>query len=254
MDQYRRSRNGALRPVRRRNLSQAVAEALAEEIAQGRLKPGERLRSERDLSAAFDVGRSSVREAIKALESRGLVEGRHGEGTFVRPQGLETLVRVPSGPVAVTEAEVRHLFEVRELLEPGIARLAAARARPAEINALRRMLERAERLVKAGGYTGEHDARFHVRVARITGNPVLIRLLEGIMRLLGEVRGPAFRSARAAGWHTRLDGHWQIVRALEVHDADAAAAAASQHLAGALATALAMIGADGSRHQAPGAG
>src|SRR5215212_4211942 len=92
------SRPDALRPLRRRTLSEEIAAILAEQIARGHLKPGARLRSERDLSEAFAVSRSSVREAIKTLESRGLVQGRHGGGTFVCRQGLEALVRVPSGP------------------------------------------------------------------------------------------------------------------------------------------------------------
>jgi GntR family transcriptional repressor for pyruvate dehydrogenase complex len=234
-------KNGALRPVRRRNLSQTIAEVLAEEIAQGRLQPGERLRSERELSEAFEVSRSSVREAIKTLQSRGLVEGRQGEGTFVRRQGLDTLVQVPAGPFSVTEAEVDSLFEVRELLEPGIARLAAERARPSDIAALARMLERQERLLESGRYTNKDDTRFHVRLAHITGNPVLIRLEEGIMLLLGDVRAPAFRAAAEGGLKVRLDRHWQILHAIESHDADAAAKAALHHLAGARATAIKVV-------------
>src|SRR5215204_2168995 len=138
-------RSATVRPLHRRNLSHEIAEILAEQITRGELQPGARLRSERDLSEAFAVSRSSVREAIKTLESRGLVQGRHGGGTFVCRQGLEALVRVPSGPVAFGEAEVRALYEVREMLDPGIARLAAERARPADVAVLTRMLERHER-------------------------------------------------------------------------------------------------------------
>lgn len=236
-----RRQGGALRPVRRRNLSHVVAEALAAEIVQGRLRPGERLRSERDLSEAFAVGRSSVREAIKALESRGLVEGRHGEGTFVRGQGLDTLVQVPTGPVAVTEAEVRHLFEVRELLEPGIARLAADRARPVDVAALRGLLQRQERLFEARRYASDEDRRFHVRVARISGNPVLIRLLDGVMRMLGEVRDPALHAAAYSGRRTTLDGHWNLVRAIEARDPHAAAEAVLHHLAASRDSEIAVI-------------
>src|SRR6266545_3601024 len=117
-----------VRPLRRRNLSHEIAEILGEQIARGELKPGQRLRSERDLSEAFAVSRSSVREAIKSLESRGLVEGRQGGGTFVCQPGLEALVQLPTAPLTVNEAEVLHLFEVREMLEPAMARLAASRA------------------------------------------------------------------------------------------------------------------------------
>src|SRR5215208_4748357 len=145
-------RPAALRPLRRRNLSEEIAAILAEQIARGHLKPGARLRSEREMSEAFAVSRSSVREAIKSLESRGLVEGRQGGGTFVRSQGLEMLVQVPAGPVSVSEAEVQYLYEVRAMLDPGIARLAAQRATAADVAALRRLLERHQRHAAAGRY------------------------------------------------------------------------------------------------------
>jgi GntR family transcriptional repressor for pyruvate dehydrogenase complex len=232
---------GTLGPLRRRNLSQEIAEALTQEIASGRLKPGERLGSERALCETFAVSRSSVREAIKTLQSHGLVESRPGGGTFVSRQGLDTLVRVPSGPTSITEAEVHYLFEVREMLEPGIARLAAERARPADIAALTRLLERQERFIEAGRYTSAHDARFHEHLARISGNPVLMRLEEGVMRLLGAAREPALRAASDAGVRFRLDRHWAILRAIAVHDADAAAACSLDHLRHARATAIRAV-------------
>lgn len=234
-------RAGGVRPIRRRNVSQEVVERLAADISHGRLKPGERLRSERGLSETFSVSRSSVREAIKTLESRGLVEGRQGKGTFVRRQGIETLVQLPPAPVPVNEERVVQLFEVRELLEPGIARLAAERARPADIASLRRLLEQQAARVETGRYTSDDDARFHVRVARITANPVLIRLLEGVMQLLAAVREPALRAATTAGLRVTLAGHWELVKGIEAHDPDAAAATAHHHLEGARATAIRVI-------------
>jgi DNA-binding FadR family transcriptional regulator len=231
----------AVRPIRRRNVSQEVVERLAAEIGIGRLRAGERLPSERDLSETYAVSRSSVREAIKTLESRGMVEGRQGKGTFVRAQGPETLVQLPPGPAPVNEIGVRQLFQVRELLEPGIARLAAEAARPADISALRRMLESQTPRVEAGRYTSDDDARFHIRLARITDNPVLIRLLQGVMTLLGAVREPALRAATGAGMKITLAGHWEVVRAIEQHDPDAAAAAMDRHLCGALQTAVRVV-------------
>lgn len=233
--------NAAPRPIRRRNVSQEIAAKLAQDIALGRYKPGERLRSERDLCEEFDVSRSSVREAIKTLESRGLVEGRQGEGTFVRRQGLDMLVQLPAAPVSVNEVEVQHLYEVREMLEPPMARRAAERATAADVAALCRLMERQERLVEQGRYTSQDDARFHLKLAAIAGNPVLTRLLEGVMHLLGVVREPALRAASTAGLRVTLARHWQILRAVEAHDPDTAERHAREHLSGALATAIKVI-------------
>src|SRR5204863_7551354 len=98
--------------------------------------------------------------------------------------------------------------------------------------------ERQETLVDADRYTSEDDAGFHLRLARVSANPVLIRLMDGVMRLLGEAREPALR---AAGHRVRLAGHWQILHAIEAHDADAAAAAALEHLTRARDTALKAV-------------
>jgi GntR family transcriptional regulator, transcriptional repressor for pyruvate dehydrogenase complex len=234
-------KHAQVRPIRRRNVSQEVVERLASEIGQGRLKPGERLRSERDLSETYAVSRSSVREAIKTLESRGLVEGRQGKGTFVRTLGLETLIQLPAAPMLVNETAVRQLFEVRDLLEPGIARAAATRARPGDIAAIRRMLERHEERAEQGKFTSDDDARFHLRLARLTDNPVLIRLLEAVMSLLAVVREPALRAAAEAGMRVKLSPHWDILQAVEARDPDAAAVRMSQHLANARETAIRVI-------------
>src|SRR4051812_19173444 len=150
-------------------------------FARGRLKPGERLRSERELSVTYDMSRASVREAIRTLESRGLVEGRHGRGTFVRAPSLEALVQIPAGPVPVTEEGVRQLHQVRDLLEPGIARYAAERASTAEIAALRRLMERQQTQGESTGYTSDDDTRFHLKLAQMSDNPLLVRLIEGVM-------------------------------------------------------------------------
>jgi GntR family transcriptional repressor for pyruvate dehydrogenase complex len=233
--------NGALRPVRRRNISHTIAERLADQIRQGRRRPGERLPSERDLSEAFEVSRSSVREAIKTLESRGLVEGRQGEGTFVRRPSLEALVQVPAVPVSVTEREVLHLFEVREMLEPAVARTAAEQSSAADLAALRRMMQQQERMVENGRYSSDDDTRFHLRLVRITGNPVLIRLLEGVMHMLAVVREPALRAASTTGLRVTLAGHWDVVRAVEAHDPGLAAEKMADHLRGARATAIRSI-------------
>lgn len=222
----------------RRTVARNLEERLAAEIAGGVLRPGQRLPSERTLSEAYAVSRASVREAIRTLESRGLVESHQGRGTFVRPQGLERLVQVPAGPVSVDDRGVLHLFEVRAIVEPGVVRLAAQRARAEDVAALRQMVEQQQALLEAGRYTSADDARFHVRLARVSGNPVMTRLVEGVMRMLGEVREPA---RRASGLPASIAGHWEVLRAIEAADPERAAAAMTAHLNRARDKALLML-------------
>ncbi len=225
----RAGENGSsLGPVRRTNLSAAIADRIAENIAQGKLPAGSRLQSERELSDLFGVGRSSIREAIKTLESRGLVEGRQGEGRFVRAQDLSGLVQPPAGPLSVTEREVAQLYEARAIIEPGMAALAAERAQRRDLAATRRLLERHEERVGSGSYGGAEDTAFHLRVAAMAENPLLARLLEAVLQALHAIREPALRTAPSL--QLSLEGHWRVLEALEAHDAAAAHEAALAHL------------------------
>jgi len=234
-----------LQPIRRTNLSATVADRIAEQIASGKLAAGSRLQSERELSDLFGVGRSSIREAIKALESRGLVEGRQGEGRFVRAQDVAGLVRAPSGPVSVSELELLQLYEARKIVEPGMAALAAGRATRRDLAPLRRLIGRHELGLAKGRYGGAEDTAFHMKVAELAGNPLLARLLEAILHMLHAAREPALRSAGALNFS--LEGHREIFRALEAQDAVAVQAAALAHLERAQQTALAIVRADRER-------
>ncbi len=229
----------SLGPVRRMNLSAAIADRIAESIAQGKLPAGSRLQSERELSDRFGVGRSSIREAIKTLESRGLVEGRQGEGRFVRAQDLAGLVQPPAGPLSVTEREVAQLYEARRIIEPGMAALAAERAAKRDLAAVRRMLERHEERVNAGTYGGAEDTAFHLKIAAMAENGLLARLLDAVFQALHAIREPALRSSPAI--KLSLEGHWRVLEALEAHDPEAAQRASLEHLDRARRLALDVV-------------
>lgn len=229
----------AIRPVRRVNLSAEIADRIAERIERGELPPGSRLQSERELSDLFRVGRSSVREAIKALESRGLVEGRQGEGRFVRALDLSGIVHTPAGPIAVSEGEIRQLYEARLIVEPGMAILAAQRAKARDLAAARRMLDRHQAQLDRGSYGGVEDNAFHLHLAASAENPLLAKLLAAVLHVLHAQREPALRSGPARP--LTLDGHRAILRALEARDPEAARDAMVEHLARARETAVSII-------------
>src|SRR5215218_10219319 len=116
-----------LTPLREPQRYELIAERLAADIRAGRLAPGERLPSERELARGLAVGRASVREAIAALALRGVLETRPGSGSFVAGDALERLA--PGGEPGVHDAGPFDLLEARLLLEPGVAALAARRGR-----------------------------------------------------------------------------------------------------------------------------
>src|SRR5450759_4808341 len=121
-------------------LYQQIVEQVERSILGGQLKPGDQLPPERDLSGQFGVSRTAIREAMKVLREKGLIESQHGRGTFVT-DGTSQVIRHSVDrmmTMKMNQAEAAaHLIEVRELLEPEIAVLAAARAEEKDVAAMR---------------------------------------------------------------------------------------------------------------------
>lgn len=133
----------ALQPITRKSLSDDVFEQLTTEIVEGRFEAGATLPSERELAEALQVNRGAIREAVRRLSQAGLVDSRHGSGhhilDFRRTAGLDFLPRLlfrPDGDVDL--GTVRAVLEMRSALGPDVARQAATRRTPAQLEALRR--------------------------------------------------------------------------------------------------------------------
>ncbi|MGH2395301.1 MAG: FadR/GntR family transcriptional regulator, partial [Candidatus Limnocylindria bacterium] len=122
-----------IEPIKSTRIYEEIVRQIKTMIAEGRLKSGDQLPPERDLASKFVVSRTSVREALRALESLGFVEIRPGEGTFVRQVSVEELIEPLALVLAAQREAIGDLFEARRLLEPAIAGLAARRATPDEV-------------------------------------------------------------------------------------------------------------------------
>src|SRR5215813_8997128 len=127
-----------LGPIKSTRIYEEIVRQVKQLIAEGRLKSGDQLPPERDLAEKFLVSRTSVREALRALESVGLIEIRPGEGTFVREVSVDALVEPLALVLLSQRAMIEELFEARRLLEPAIAGLAARRATKEEIQEMDR--------------------------------------------------------------------------------------------------------------------
>ena len=216
-----------LREVKKARVSEDIVAQLKALIAEGRLRSGDQLPSERELSEQFKVSRASVREAIRALESVGLLEARQGEGTYVA-LSVEALVQPLAHAIAREENAIQELFEVRRLLEPQLAALAAERAAPGEMEELQDLIEKQSRQVAEGGTGAELDTAFHSALARAARNAVLLRLSDTL--------GECFRDTRRHSLETperprrSLSGHRAILRAILARDPKAAHRAMLKHL------------------------
>lgn len=215
-------------PVRSRRLYQEIVRQVKAMIADGRVKNGDRLPPERELAQKFLVSRTSVREALRALETLGLVEIRPGGGTFVREASVDRLIEPLALAMTSQREAVGDLFEVRRVLEPAIAALAARRATRDEIQALERQLDEQTAAVAAGGTGLLQDARFHAAMCEAAHNSAITRIAHAIIDVLAHAREESFetpgRPARSC------DDHRRILTAIVRRDAAAARRAMLDHL------------------------
>lgn len=215
--------------VRASRLYQQIVEQIEQSIRNGLLKPGDQLPAERDLAERFGVSRTAVREAVKALCEKGLVEALPGRGTFVIDatshvikQSLDLLINIS------TPEGLAHLEDVREIFEPEIAARAAIRAEPKQLAAMREAIDAMDRsLEDADGYI-EADLDFHLALAEAAQNPLVLTLIDSIVGLLRAQRTRVFHTpdGPARGQHH----HRRLLHAIERHDPEAARAAMQAHL------------------------
>ncbi|GAC1592562.1 MAG: FadR/GntR family transcriptional regulator [Candidatus Velthaea sp.] len=215
------------------NVPDKIVERLREQIASGTLLPGEQLPSERDLATSLNVSRTALREATRILQSAGVLVAMHGSGTFVtRENAVEKIAGAVAAVAVVDRRDIRDLCEVRRMLEPQAAALAAERIDPPAVDRLRQIcgemrshstpamidVERLQRL----------DGDFHDTIFRATGNGVLTAMIGGVMALLRESRRYSVRRPNRAPKTCRE--HQRITDAIADGDPVAARAAMTAHL------------------------
>jgi GntR family transcriptional repressor for pyruvate dehydrogenase complex len=224
---------GTISPGRRRGagVTDEAIERIRELIVSGEWGPGTRLPREADLAKQLGLSRNSLREAVRALSLARVLEVRQGDGTYVSSlEPGELLEPTLSATHLLRGRTVLELFEVRRMLEPEAAALAAARRDDAVIAALGRELDR---MVAAGDHADdlvEADAAFHDVIAAAPGNGVLQALLRSL----------STRTVRARLWHGLADRdaldlareeHTRIYEAIAAGDSDLARAATLLHIA-----------------------
>ena len=164
-----------LSPISKTRAYEQAADQIASRIREGVWQPGDRLPSERDLALQLGISRGSTREALRVLEAMGWLEIRPGDGTIVRDRSAKGNGASPEQLLAGVSVEVGDLWEVRKLIEPGAAYLAAERGGTDELAAIEEVLNRTEELVKGGGRVelGRANPDFHMAVAWASGNAMI---------------------------------------------------------------------------------
>jgi DNA-binding FadR family transcriptional regulator len=206
--------------------SDAVYEVLEGLMVSGQLAPGARIPAERELADQLGVSRNSVREAVRELELKGLVERRSGRGTIV----VESQGGRPGTLLDDMAPYARDLLEIMDFrltIEPPVAALAAERRTQGSLAGLARLLDEMAGESR-GNRTAELDREFHAAVARATANQLLVRLSEVTSEWLSQSRHSALQSQRRRS--ASLAGHRRIYEAIAAGDAQAARAAMVDHV------------------------
>ncbi len=218
-------------PVSVGRVSEVIVEQIRLLIREGKLLPGDRLPSERNLCERFGVSRVTVREALRVLEAGGLLEIRVGArgGAFVTKPSSERVGESLADLITLTRMTASEVTEARMVVELGIVPLVVERATEEDIADLRAIVEQGLRALESGSYTMAMSAAFHVRVASSTHNPAVEMLVQSF-------HGPLLMSlqqARVAAplmGHLGAQEHFQFVEAVERRDVERAVAIMTTHV------------------------
>lgn len=214
-------------PIERRKVYELIAEHLQGQIVGRKLKPGDLLPTERELSESYHVGRSSVREALRMLESKGLIEASDGAAFTVAEYGnpLSHSLRLL---LALEEANLPELFEVRKILEVEAAGLAAMRRTDDDLAGMAAAIDDMEAGLSSQERYISADLRFHLGAAQATRNRIALYMMHAI-------RDPLHR-ALASIYHIpgspqrSIMQHRAILDAVRAGDAEAARERMREHL------------------------
>jgi len=210
-------------------LYEQIVQQIEGSILKGELSEGSQLPAERDLAKQFGVSRTAVREAIKALQEKGLVDAFPGRGTFVTNGTSNSMRRSLDRIIKSGETDGwGYLVEAREILEPEIAALAAVRADAQDIAAMQEAVVIMDKARRDSDAYIEADLDFHLALAEAAGNPIVLSLIDSIVGLLREQRLRIF--GIGGGPERGQRHHKRILDAIERHDPKEARAAMQAHL------------------------
>jgi GntR family transcriptional repressor for pyruvate dehydrogenase complex len=214
---------------RERRLSDKVADMMLETILSDRLKVGDRLPSERELGEQFGVSRTVVREAVRALVTKGVIDVRSGSGLRVAAVDANAVSESMSLFLRGSTLDFEKVHEVRTVLEVHLGGLAAERATDEDVAQLREIHERMQRETSDVEAAARDDLEFHRAIARATHNELFLLLMDSIGSSLIDIRRENLGSGSAP---MTLSQHEAILELIASHDAEGARTAMRAHLDG----------------------
>jgi len=213
--------------VPRASVKNQVFAQLRDRIMERTWRPGTKIPSENALAVAFGVSRVSIREALQMLASLGLLETRHGGGTYVREYAGEILFSPLLPMLALDTLDILHVLEFRKMVERGIVSLVVRRAGSAEIEELESAFREMENHKNDARAFAQADLSFHLALAKATGNPVVIKVNAVITDIL---RVSMYSIVGSLGTKDGLHYHRRILDAIKAHDESQAESLMVEHL------------------------
>jgi GntR family transcriptional repressor for pyruvate dehydrogenase complex len=217
-----------LTKLRAPRLYMQAAEQIYSLIKRQHLRPGDLIPPERELALQLGISRNSVREALVALEMMGVIAIKRSTGAVVQSLAFPSVTERAVMPDSDPQALVNNLIEIRLILEPEAAAMAAARRTPEDIDRLRSILSRAASNLNDIELQIQCDAEFHLALSVASGNDVLVRIMASIGDLFEVSR--RWTLAVEGRAHTSLEQHRKVLRAVEDKDVEAARAHMHEHI------------------------
>lgn len=216
-----------LSPVKNTKIYEIVMEQIKDIVKKGELKSGDKLPSERDLCEELQVSRTSVREALKALEMLGLVESRHGEGNFIKDNFEDNLLKPLSIVFLLLGSKNKDILDLRKIIEPETAALAAQNITIEQLSELREILNKLK-ITSDAEACASLDKKFHYKIAQASGNHLVSTVMYSVSSLIETY----IENSKIHTFNKKLVNlhHEEIYRALETHNSAEAAIAVKKHL------------------------
>ncbi len=216
-----------LKPIKKKSVRSQVFWQLRDQILRRTWPPGSKLPSENELSRTMGVSRVSIREGIQHLVSLGILETRHGEGTFVKELSGQVHFNALIPLLVLDNIDILQVLEYRQIIEKGTAALAAERATDQDLAEMEAVYDQMVQVRDNVAEFARADLEFHLVLAKATGNPIIIKVnnvLRGILEVSME------NIVGTLGMKDGLHYHQLIIEAIQAGDAQAAESIMQEHV------------------------